>query len=190
MIDYKNLKVKTGDVVEFSGRGLFSKIIQLVDGGRSSHVGIIYRCPLTNAIFILESTSLYKGVKGVQLNLLGERVRTYKGRLWIRRLSVKVSESQLNDLQHWIECNRHTSYETGLSGLLELFNSAVDLPFFFKNKPDQSEIFCSELVAIIFKLWGFLSKDLIENEFSPNDFRDGINKKLIGVRLGKAIQIK
>ena len=189
MINYKKLKLKTGDVVEFSGKGLFSRVIQLVDGGRTSHVGIIYRCPLTNVISILESTSLYKGVNGVQLNLFGERVRTYKGRIWIRRLSVNVSDEQLYKLQQWIKENRHTSYESGLEGMLELLRAAVDLPF-FKNKQDRSEIFCSELVAIIFKLWGFLRKDLIENEMSPNDFRDGINKKLIGVKLGKAIQIK
>ncbi len=189
MIEYPFLNLKTGDVVLFSGKGFFSNIIKAVDGGDISHVGMIYRCPLTNACYISESTFLYKGANGVQLNLLGERVRTYKGSIYVRQLSSEVAAWQLSLFQQWIGENRHTSYESGLDGAWELFCAAVDF-WPFENKPDPTQLFCSEKVAIIFKLWDFLPKDLTANEVSPNDFRDGINKILTGAQLEKAIQIK
>ena len=79
---------------------------------------------------------------------------------------------------------------------MELVASAIDfggwLSWVAKNKEDDSSIFCSELVAMLFKVWGILSDEIISNEVIPIDFREdrAVDSALVNASLQKEIRIR
>lgn len=88
----KNLK--TGDIVLFSGKSAFSKLIRLGSLSKWSHVGVVMNLPEYDFVTVWESTtsSRVEDVAsgelkmGVQLVPLSERVNTYNGDISVRHL--------------------------------------------------------------------------------------------------------
>ena len=89
MKKYEDIRVslKTGDLVLFEGKSLFSKIIRRASGSRWSHVGMILKRQEFDYLALYESTGggslpdLVHGVpvKGVQLVPLSDRILNYEG---------------------------------------------------------------------------------------------------------------
>jgi hypothetical protein len=187
-------KIKTGDIVLFSGKGGISHGIKLVTNSKWSHVGMVLRLPDSKAVFLWESTTLSnlkdaidgKTKKGVQLVLLSERLRSYGGEVNVRHLeNYQVTRKEYMKLMGLREQARNRPYE---KDRLELIKAAYDGPL-GHNEEDLSSLFCSELVAEAYQRLGLLREPpngLPSNEYTPKDFSD--RKGLVlekGASLGK-----
>lgn len=181
MMNYKYIRstLQTGDIVLFSGRGLFALLIKIFTISSLTHVGIVVRDGFTKQLSILES-AVIGGKNGVQLNLLGARIKNHKGKLYIRKLVTERHPALQIKLQGFIRDNLGTSYEAGIRGGWELLCAALDF-WPFQNKPNTSRYFCSELVTEIYKLWELIPMATISNEITPADFKfgDSIDKLLV-----------
>ena len=173
-------KVKTGDIVLFSGKEGTIHAIKLIANSKWSHVGMVLRLPTSKAVFLWESTTLSnlkdaidgKIKRGVQLVLLSDRLSTYEGKASIRHLqNFEVFKSDYLKLMKFREKVRNRPYE---KNKLELIKAAYDGPF-GHNEEDLSSLFCSELVAEAYQTIGLLKKPpkgLPSNEYTPKDFSD------------------
>ena len=87
-------RLRTGDIVLFSGKGAFSQGIKWFTRSGWSHVGMVVRVQDVDAVLLWESTTLsnVRDVetgqlrKGVQLVSLSQRIAAYRGRVAVRRL--------------------------------------------------------------------------------------------------------
>ena len=185
----KNLQ--TGDIVLFSGKGRISNIIKWFTKSLWSHVAMVIRSTEWDMLLLWESTTLNKlkdiqsGVarQGVQLVPLSERIRTYDGRIGIRKLETNkvIRHQPLMDFRQEV---KGRPYE---QSKLELLKSAYDGPL-GQNEEDLSSLFCSELVAEAYQRMGFVSNDVASNEYTPADF--GGNIGLLDAKLGKIINME
>jgi len=175
-------KIRTGDIVLFSGKGKISHGIKMFTKSKWSHVGMALRMPEYDAIFIWESTPLSslkdaideRAKHGAQLVLLSERLRMYDGEVAIRHLiGIDLDEDpearkKLMELRKEV---RNRSYE---EDLIEFMKAAYDGPW-GDNVEDLSSLFCSELVAEAYQRIGLLPKPpegIPANEYTPKDFSE------------------
>ncbi len=167
-------QLKTGDILLFSGNGLFSRIIQLGTLSPWSHVGMVLNIAEWDMVLCWESTSLGsledvnsgRATQGVQLVPLRERIATYDGRVSTRRLLEPLDEKQCATLREFRKSMRGLPYETHH---VELAMAALD----FTNiefGEDLSSLFCSELIAEAMRRVGVLGLDKLSNEYTPSDF--------------------
>ncbi len=186
-------KLRTGDIVLFSGKGLVSTVIKRFTRSPWSHVGMVIRSIELDMLLLWESTTLSK-VKdvrsdtlkqGVQLVALGERISAYDGTVAVRQLEdTCVNGKRLEALKEFRAEIKDRPYE---ESKLELLKSAYDGPF-GHNEEDLSSIFCSEMVAEAYQRMGFLTEDTSSNEYDPADFGNYI--ALQDGRLGKIIELE
>lgn len=187
-------KLKTGDIVLFSGKGGLSAGIKWFTFSRWSHVGMVVRSEL--GVMLWESTTLTnvkdaesgKERKGVQLVALSERIKKYQGEIAVRQLNKNVDDSALKELGKLREEVRGRPYE---KNELELLKSAYDLVL-GHNDENLSSLFCSELVAEAYQRMGLLEnppKGKDSNEYTPKDFSVNGNLKLLVGNLGPEIMI-
>ncbi|MEM1098433.1 MAG: hypothetical protein AAGH92_06540 [Planctomycetota bacterium] len=179
-------RLKTGDVVLFSGRAPVSRLIQWVTGGPWSHVGLIVRLrEFDDAVMLWESTTLTdvsdvqrgRPVRGVQLVPLSQRLVQYDGDVAVRQLHRPLTFGQrdrLAALRHRLSRRPYEQRE------LELLRSAIDLvgP---PNREDLSSVFCSELVAEAYQAMGLLAEPPDgppSNEYTPMDFAEARSDRL------------
>ena len=174
-------RLRTGDIVLFSGKGALSQGIKWFTRSGWSHVGMVVRSQDMGALFLWESTTLSNVVdlptgslrKGVQLVSLSQRIGAYDGRVAIRRLlGVRRKPSMLKALRHLRTQLRCRPYE---DRELELLKAAWDGPG-GANTEDLSSLFCSELVAEAYQAMNLLPSRshhpgyLPSNEYTPADF--------------------
>ena len=184
---YERKNINTGDILLFSGKGLFSSLIRLATFSKISHVGIAY--VIGGDIYCWESTSLSKGKKGVQISLLSNRVQSYNGKIWVRHLQCKHTPLFYSGLRELRRELKDKPYERNI---WELIGSAMP----WRNKSNLKSVFCSELVAEAYKRMGILHTKLPSNEFTPKDFElGGQVDKLLRLNdepacLGEEIKIK
>lgn len=158
----------TGDQVLFKGRGLLSWLICLLTGGDKSHIGTIIKVknPENELGWLQLLESDYgKNIHGLQLSMLGEKIRTYKGEVYIRFLNCPRPPIWYQLLYQYIAEHRGSSYEKGIGGFWELLGAALRI-----NKQNERRLFCSEASAGIFKNWGYLPKLIASNNYTPEDF--------------------
>ena len=185
-VKYKDMRdnLKTGDVLLFSGRGFASWAIRIRTWNAISHVGMVYR--IGNAVMVWESTRL-TGRDGVQISLLSVRGRKYKGKIKVRRLHVSRDNQFYKTFDKVRQETKGKKYERHW---WELWGSVA----FWKNKVCLTYIFCSELLGLMLKRWGFFKRDFPENELSPADFtaKSGkVTKELeTGAWLGPEIELE
>tara|TARA_Y100000296_G_scaffold2569_2_gene3618 strand:+ start:1442 stop:2044 length:603 start_codon:yes stop_codon:yes gene_type:complete len=186
--------LNTGDIVLFSGKGRISGMIKWFTGSPWSHVGMVLRLTEYNMLLLWESTTLSKikdintgkARQGVQLVPLSERMKSYEGKVGIRRLNMfdKYQAIDHDVLMKFREEVKGRPYE---ESKIELFKSAYD-GVFGGNEEDLSSIFCSELVAEAYQRLGLLTEGTPSNEFTPADFGGDI--PLINADLSKIIEIE
>jgi len=166
--------LKDLDIVLFQGKGLISTLIRwfcrLFGGkGRFSHVGVILVDE--GRVMLFESTTL-NGAKGVRLIPFSEVFEIYEGRVFVRR--IKLYPPDFSD-RHWLAIcdyvieNLDKPYE---ENLLELMASAVDNVEWY-SKDNNSDMFCSELVAGLYQAVGLIPEWKHKNEYTPDDFSIG-----------------
>ena len=183
--------LQTGDIVLFSGKGRISNIIKWFTKSAWSHVGMVIRSTEWDMLLLWESTTLSKlkdiqsGVarQGVQLVPLSERIKTYDGRIGIRRLQTHkaIRHQPLMDFRQEV---KGRAYE---ESKIELFKSAYDGPL-GQNEEDLSSLFCSELVAEAYQRMGLIDNALSSNEYTPADFGGDIG--LMDAKLSEIIEVE
>lgn len=175
---YENIRtrLKTGDIVLFSGKGGISTGIKWFTQSKWSHVGMVLRLPEWDVVLLWESTTLSniadiesgRERKGVQLVPLSERIKKYKGEASIRLLDVERTPEMLTQLSILRAEIKGRPYE---KDKIELIKSAYDGPF-GENIEDLSSLFCSEMVAEAYQRMGLLAEEPPSNEYTPKDFSD------------------
>jgi len=169
------MKIKTGDIVAFSGHGKTSCFVNLVTYGipcwHASHVGIIGEYKGEHLLF--ESTTLSnvpciiqkKHFRGVQAVRLGDRVKTYRGKAWhypIYRPLYSFEEDRLNE---FLISKIGTPYDK-VGGMRSAGAGFSWIESKLRGE-DLNLLFCSEYVAAAHRLTGLLR---IENasRWNPN----------------------
>lgn len=187
MREYTNLysqkrdTLHTGDVMLFSGNGIFSSGIKISTRSKWTHVGMVIR---ENIVLIWES-NLMKVQRdlnnnlvnsGVQICDLGRRIYEYDGEIAVRRLHDPLTSDELDQL----EVSRHIviarPYE---KNIIELVKAAYDGPGGM-NTEDLSSIFCSELLAMYYKEIQRLPINVPSNEYTPLDFSNKVTAHMLG----------
>lgn len=173
---YENIinDLKLGDLVLFSGKGVCSFFIKLFSVSIYSHVGMIIEDPNYTSILLFESTGLSniknifgKKISGVQTVYLRDRIKSYKGDIYIKKLNIERTEEMYKSFDEFRKKVSGRSYE---KSKLELLKSAIDFLCFFKNKKNLKSIFCSELIAESYKVMKLLDQKISSNEYIPRDF--------------------
>lgn len=181
-MEYKDLrnKMKTGDVISFSGKGRTSNIIKWFTRSDISHVGIVMETEFNNAfgqrVLILESTSLNnipdiktgEFIKGVQMQQLSKRIEAYDGQAYWHKLAKPLSLSGERKMLQWLSMqhNKRVPYDSfqAMGAGIDLFDS-----FGLANEPDFSSLFCSELVCKGLQLAEVVSDLINPSEQTPAD---------------------
>jgi hypothetical protein len=168
-------KIKTGDVISFSGFGRQSVFINLVTFGIpywfASHVGIIGEYEGEQLLF--ESTTLSnipcvvqdKPFKGVQAVRLADRVRTYKGRVYHYPIYRPLFGFESERLNTFLLEKVGTPYDM-CGGMRSATHGVSWLESRFKGE-DLNFIFCSELVAAAHARIGLL-QTTSASRWNPN----------------------
>jgi hypothetical protein len=177
---YENIRdtLDTGDLLLYSGVGPVSMSIRLVTRSKWSHIGVVIRPKDFDMVCVLQSTTLSKSkdvisgteVEGVQINLLSESLRDYKGDVAVRKLGVERTDDMRDTISNFRREVHGRPYE---ERKMELLKSAYDF-FGGANAEDLSSLFCSELVAELYQRIGLLSEEKPSNEYTPKDFAGNV----------------
>lgn len=188
-------KLKTGDIVLFSGKGGISAGIKWATLSRWSHVGMIVVLPEYDFVTVWESTTLSSLVdldtatphKGVQLVPLSSRIEGYGGEVAVRQLDGVTFDD--GDIKNLMLLRRELAGKKYEQKTIELIKAAYDGPL-GRNSEDLSSLFCSELVAEAYQRLGLLSEDKASNEYTPSDFSQDKKLQLLEGALGKEVFLK
>ena len=162
----KRCELKTGDILLFEGKGFGSWVIKRATFSKWSHVGMVYKA--ADDVFCYEALKLKKGKDGVQTSLLRARIKDYDGKIWVRQLRTRRTQSFVERFDTYRERMKCREYE---NNIWELMGAAMP----WKNKEDFTSLFCSELIAGAYQALHLIGKTIIANEFTPGDFSyDGV----------------
>ncbi len=158
--------LQTGDLVFCSGSYFFSRAIQKFTHSVWSHIGMIYRDPTLERVFVLESETMI----GVRLAPLSKYLtdyhgknRPYKGNIVIARVHPEID---------WATLNRAVSF--GMDELtkpydnLEIVRIGMRILFKISRRTRDRKYICSELVYECFHQIGVPFK-LRYEYVSPDD---------------------
>lgn len=116
-------------------------------------------------------------MKGVQLVPLSDRVKSYDGDICVRQLKgVEFADGDMIELMKLRKELAGRPYE---QSIIELIKSAEDL----------SSLFCSKLVAEAYQRLALLDDKKPSNEYSPADFSEDKELKLLKGFLDKELII-
>lgn len=188
-------RMKTGDVLLFSGAGLISNLIKFATGSPWSHVAMVMVDERYDFVTSLESTTLSvvpdlttgRPMKGVQLVPLSQRIETYEGEVAWRPVDAPRDDGTLRRM---FDVRREFMGRPYEKNQLELLRSALDWSISPPNQPDTSSIFCSELVALAWQAAWWLEDVVPENERTPADFAGNPLGLARNVTLGDCVMLK
>ena len=169
-------RIRSFDILLFSGRGIVSRGIQAITGSPWSHVAVALRLPGFDQLLCYESTTLSdqvdlrtgRHVKGVQLVQLSARLATYEGLAAWRAVEGPRPAGTNMAAGKFMREFQGRPYE---ENQWERLRSALDATRIGRNEPDESSVFCSETVALLHRRVGIMREtDVPANEFTPADF--------------------
>lgn len=196
MPKYKDIrsKMQTGDLLLFSGFGRVSSVIKWATKSLFSHVGLVFRMndeALGPVVMVVESTSMSflpdavtkKLRVGVQLHLLSRRLESMMGQVrWVQipeevRMRLNSKSDGFLNMQLWLR-QAHAEeipydFKQAVGAGLDTFDWAG-----FENEPDFSALFCSEMVATAYKLWGLFPEGYNMSEATPENVYQDLRKAL------------
>ena len=169
-------RARTGDLVLVSGKGVVSGTIRLFTRSEWSHVGMVVRDG--DELLLLEATvtdeapdiSLGRPVRGVQVVRLVDKLAAYEGRAALRRLELDERPAGLDaEILELAAMWRYRGYKS--------FTATLILDLLSANRRPQRvhRVFCSELVAEVYKRLGVMCRTVRSSRCVPGDFgRDEI----------------
>jgi hypothetical protein len=184
MTNYEEIrdKIRTGDIILFSGKSAISLSIKLMVQSKWSYIGMALRLPQVDTIFIWEASPLLKledaiegrSYRAVRLVELGDRLNNYRGDISIRHLIGIDIDENMEMKKHLINFRkeiRHRPYE---KVKLDLMREALGSPL-DETRGDFAHFFSSELIAEAYQRIGLLDgppKGLAANEYTTKDFSE------------------
>ena len=188
-------KLRTGDLVLFSGNTIESLVVQIGTLSPWSHVGMVFRMPSMAGVRGADPHDLYlwhsygnavksapdvlgakpKGLRdGPQLISLSRALHLYKGGCFVRRINdagsrhIKGATDQ-PEVVAWMRRVTGTHYERSID---DLFLATYDGPLGYNGEEDESSYFCSELVAETYQRMGLMEGPAVQSpsEYTPYDF--------------------
>lgn len=178
-ISYEDIrsKLKTGDLILFSGKSAIGRFIRLYSNSKWSHLGMVVKVDDIDMVLLWESTSINnvpdaidrKIKRGVQTTSLSERLENFEGEVAVRFLQGDLAPEAKKALKDLRDLWKDRPYE---QSKLQLVNSLMDMIGTDANVEDFSSIFCSELVAEGLQVLGVMDGEHPANEFAPSDFGD------------------
>ncbi|MDD2598956.1 MAG: hypothetical protein PHO37_07015 [Kiritimatiellae bacterium] len=174
-VDYDAIKerIKPGDMIVFSGRKRFERLIRLVTRSIISHVGVV--CRTGKSVDVMESVGLKQNRKGggegggVQCRQLAKLVESYDGLMWWLPLSESSrSRFDLEKFTQFLKLAEGKQYDIpqAICAVLDVID---DNPFFnlsTYSQRDFSKFFCSELAAAALQAAGVITQ-LNPSEVTP-----------------------
>lgn len=164
---------RTGDIVLFAGRGLASDIIRFATRSPWSHVGMVVELPEYPEPLVVEATTLSESadvraghaLAGVGLVPLATKVQEYPGDVaWRAWQGDAPSLAQARMLARMVRRLHGRPYRNYLVTL------ARELGTGFRRRPDLSGLFCSELVAELYRRLGWLPRTTRPSRYVPGHF--------------------
>ena len=190
-------ELETGDIILFSGNYFLSYIVEYFTKSIYSHVGVVLKNPnLGDAkfkgIYLLESgfentpdPENHRIKKGVQIINLEDKIKNYKGRIYVRKL----------------HCTRDKKF---YEKIIEIHSTVHNIPYdlnpidwikgYFKidigNTQKENTYWCSALVSFVYVELGFLNKNIPWTLISPKELSSSSNQlKFINCKLDNDTQI-
>jgi hypothetical protein len=193
-------QLKSGDLILFSGNQLVGSLIQIVTESKWTHCGLVLRGyykfdikenklkkTKDERIYIIESNvnvlDFISGVggsskNGVSITSLHKRIKNINCELSFLLLNINIKEDinikwdDNDDIKYngeeimwkWFKENKNRDYDYMMA-----FSIA-------STKDNRKEIFCSELVANIYKKLGIFPDMSLGNRFAPGDFMEYYKK--------------
>ncbi|OMJ90100.1 hypothetical protein SteCoe_7587 [Stentor coeruleus] len=160
----------TGDLLLFQGKDTVSKMQRLVTNSKYDHVAIILKYS-SGRVALFEAT----GENGVSIVFwddftLNQWEKLYS-KLVYRRLDFDRSERALKGLEEFIYSVEGKKYKITARTLM---SSRKD-----EDPKKKKGFFCSELVAMAYKMMYILPDNPPASKYWPGDFADSKNLKLI-----------
>jgi hypothetical protein len=167
--------IKVGDVIAFGGKDLGSGVVKLATKSHYSHVGIVFKVHQSgvsgDSVLMAEShidttlPSVGTGdrIAGVQFQWITGRLAVSSGQAWWVPLQKALGRGAIAQMQAWlteVEAQK-TPYDWE-----QAVGAGVDLPN-FRNRPDFSALFCSELVTKALQLARVVPSQLNPSEQTP-----------------------
>ncbi len=173
--------MKTGDVVLMHGTFPASKLIQLIEGSKWTHSGIVIRpedvgFDGTDILFWESNSTPLPDVRfgttkpGPMLGTLRARVsdavkETYDMEFAWRQLDVERTADVFEKMWAFMPTVHDASFPSDLQMAAFWF-----LGRFFRDRTPDDKIFCAELVAMTYQAVGWMDPALVPNRFDPKDF--------------------
>ena len=175
--------LETGDIVLFHGNYFFSYIVEYFTNSVYSHVGVVLKNPnlgdaTFTGIYLLESEredtpdpENNRIKKGVQIINLEEKMKHYKGRIYVRKL----------------HCTRDKNF---YEKIIKIHSTVHNIPYdlnpldwikaYYKldigNTQKENTYWCSALVSYVYVELGFLDKHISWTLISPKELSSSSNK--------------
>ncbi|MDF1781990.1 MAG: YiiX/YebB-like N1pC/P60 family cysteine hydrolase [Alcanivoracaceae bacterium] len=183
--------LKTGDLLFFSGRGLASDVVRMFTRSYWSHIGIVVRLRGISEPLVLESTTLSdsndllrgRPVNGIGLVPFRNKISEYQGDVALRRFDgPSLTPPKLRMVERLALRLCHRPYKNYV--LCHVRGYLAGYP-----GKDYSAMFCSELVAEMYRRIGWLKREIQPNSFVPGNFAAD-DLPLTGGRLEKMVRLK
>ncbi len=163
----------TGDILLFSGRTWAAHSVRWMTNSPWSHVAVVVNEPLLYAEpLVLEATrcSSLKDIlcgrcvgDGVQLVSLKEKITSYPGRVLLRCWSQPRQRPAVAEVQKVLESYGRRPYVDYVRKNIRQW----------LGLSREAGTFCSELVAEVLDVWGFLVPERPTRLYVPRHFADG-----------------
>lgn len=164
-------RVNTGDLILFSGKGLFSSVIKKVTQSSISHIGmaLVFRDNINDMVLVVESMydrNVKKG--GPTVNELSEHIHHYEGDIYLRRCGRYLSSNELMRFDVARQKFKNLPYEPNFFNML-----LIALRLTNKDGTGLASFFCSELVAAILQYMNLIDERFLPSAYLPCDFLPG-----------------
>lgn len=188
-----SVDLRPGDVLAFSGGNIHSDIINLTTYGwprwGASHVGIIADYDGTYLIFESTTSAAYKCaiqhafVTGTQAQRVGQRIQSYKGRVWAYPLVKPLHFGESYRLTKFLMKGIGRPYD-GEGAMRAGARLWADIQAFL-HEESLSALFCSEWVAAAMRHVGRFDTKHV-GKWSPN----ALIRELRRGQLGEPVRCK
>jgi len=178
---------QTGDLLLSHGTSLKSRLLEFGMRTTFSHVAMIvrdvpsdilklYNCPGDGrGVYVFDAHEMVDGCRLLPLDLWASAMREYHGpkiNLAYRQIVSKDPNEPFRSL-----CNNHGTCQIIRTAANQSFNrsSASMMKAYarrYKGQPMRESVYCSELVARLFRSMGLLPGDIVPKNFVTSDFAD------------------
>ncbi|HEY9626420.1 MAG TPA: hypothetical protein V6C84_03895 [Coleofasciculaceae cyanobacterium] len=173
-------QIQPGDVFAFSGTDFPSQVVKLATQSPYVHVAIVFSTAHgdrgEDSILIAEShidrslpsRGTGKPIRGAQFQWLSERLIACCAPVWWAALKTPLTVAQTAQMQSWLREIEQQQVPYDFVQAIEVgFTTLICAEF--RNSPDYSALFCSELVTYALQQAGVVDETLTPADQLPAD---------------------